>query len=177
MPEIPRGESAVRAALREIVAEHGHGALSSSVTMSNLVKDLLPDDQDVGRILVVAAEQKIADALQDHVSQGMDVNTACRLVASSFAAKTMFAAEPVHVGRRGAGCRAWADLDRRTSGRPGPAGGRLAGRAGRADADSGYRRAAAALGGRRATRPSGRLAGFGRAASRPARCCYSWAPR
>jgi hypothetical protein len=59
--------------------------------MSNLVKDLLPDDQQIARLLVVAAEQQIPGALQDHVSHGMDVGTATRLVASSFAASTLFA--------------------------------------------------------------------------------------
>jgi hypothetical protein len=83
--------TAIRAALREITAEYGHDALSSPATMSNLVKDLLPDDQQMGRILVVAAEQQIPDALRGHVSQGMDVGTAARLVASSFAASTLFA--------------------------------------------------------------------------------------
>ena len=83
--------NAVRAALREITAECGREALSSPGTMSNLVKDLLPDDQQIARLLVVAAEQQIPGVLQDHVSHGMDVGTATRLVASSFAASTLFA--------------------------------------------------------------------------------------
>jgi len=40
--------------LREIIAEYGPDALSESGTISNLVKDLLPDDQQIARILIVA---------------------------------------------------------------------------------------------------------------------------
>ncbi len=40
--------------MREIIAEYGPDALSESGTISNLVKDLLPDDQQIARILIVA---------------------------------------------------------------------------------------------------------------------------
>ncbi|MDR2984774.1 MAG: hypothetical protein LBV34_08030 [Nocardiopsaceae bacterium] len=92
MPETSQERAnALGAALREIVAEYGRDALSNPAAMSNLVKDLLPDDQQIARILVVAAEQRIPEALLDHVSQGMDVSTAVRLAASSFAESTLFA--------------------------------------------------------------------------------------
>lgn len=92
MPETaPDRLAAIRAALRELVAEYGFDPLSNPGRMSNLIKDLLPDDQQLARILVVAAEQDVASTLREHVSQGMAAPTAIRLVATSFAASTMFA--------------------------------------------------------------------------------------
>ena len=81
---------AIRTALRELVDEHGSELLSSPARMSNLIKDLLPDDQQLARILVIAAEQDVASKLREHGSQGMDAATATRLVATAFAASTMF---------------------------------------------------------------------------------------
>src|SRR5258708_34972664 len=75
----------VRAALREIVTEHGPDALSSPAMMSNLLKDLLPDAPRVARMLVAAAEDRIAQVLHDHVDHGLDADTAARLAVSSFA--------------------------------------------------------------------------------------------
>jgi Domain of unknown function (DUF4190) len=79
-----------RAALNAIVTdpEHGVAALSSPRTMSNLLKDLLPDAPREKNLLIAAAEAGVPDALRDHVSQGMDSNTAVRLTASSFSATT-----------------------------------------------------------------------------------------
>jgi len=84
-----------RAALNAIVndPEHGVAALSSAQTMSNLLKDLLPDAPREKSILVAAAEAGLADTLRDHVSQGMDANTAIRLTASSFSSSTPFTPE------------------------------------------------------------------------------------
>lgn len=91
MTEIaPDRRAAVRTALGVLVAEHGDDLLSSPARMSNVIKDLLPDDQQMSRILVVATEQDVASKLRDHVSQGMDVSIAKRLVSTSFAASTMF---------------------------------------------------------------------------------------
>jgi hypothetical protein len=87
----PERLEAIRAALAELVAEHGAELLSNPARMSNLIKDLLPDDQQLARILVIAAEQDVASKLREHVSQGMDAATATRLVATTFAASTMFA--------------------------------------------------------------------------------------
>lgn len=87
----PERLGAIRTALTELVDEHGEGLLSNPARMSNLIKDLLPDDQQLARILVIAAEQDVAAKLREHVSQGMDAATATRLVATSFAASTMFA--------------------------------------------------------------------------------------
>lgn len=92
MPETaPNRLAAIRAALHELVAEYGFDPLSDPGRMSNLIKDLLPDDQQLARILVVAAEQDVASTLREHVAQGMPAPTAIRLVATSFAASTMFA--------------------------------------------------------------------------------------
>src|ERR1700733_3789248 len=87
--------SEARAALNAIVTdpEHGVAALSNAQTMSNLLKDYLPDAPREKSILVAAAEAGLADTLREHVSQGMDPNTAIRLTASSFSSSTPFTAE------------------------------------------------------------------------------------
>jgi len=79
-----------RAALNAIVTDPDHGvdALSSPRTMSNLLKDLLPDAPREKNLLVAAAEAGLADSLREHVAQGMDSGTAIRLTASSFSART-----------------------------------------------------------------------------------------
>src|SRR5258708_17284120 len=76
-----------RAALNAIVTdpEHGVQVLSSAKTMSNLLKDLLPDAPREKSLLVAAAEAGLADTLREDVSQGMDPSTAIRLTASSLA--------------------------------------------------------------------------------------------
>src|SRR6266568_7279862 len=81
-----------RAALNAIVTDpqHGVGALSSAQTMSNLLKDLLPDAPREKSILVAAAEAGLAGTLRQHVDQGMDPDTAIRLTASSFSSTTPF---------------------------------------------------------------------------------------
>src|SRR5215510_14005578 len=79
-----------RTALNAIVTdpEHGVDVLSSPRTMSNLLKDLLPDAPREKSLLVAAAEAGLADTLREHVAQGMDSDTAIRLTASSFSART-----------------------------------------------------------------------------------------
>lgn len=87
--------SEARAALNAIVTdpEHGVAALSSAQTMSNLLKDLLPDAPREKSILVAAAEAGLANTLRDHVAQGMDAGTATRLTASSLSVSTPFTPE------------------------------------------------------------------------------------
>ena len=87
--------SQARAALNAIVTDPDHGvaALSNAQTMSNLLKDYLPDAPREKSILVAAAEAGLADTLRDHVAQGMDPNTAIRLTASSFSSSTPFTPE------------------------------------------------------------------------------------
>ena len=84
-----------RAALNAIVTDPDHGvdALSNAQTMSNLLKDYLPDAPREKSILVAAAEAGLADTLREHVAQGMDPNTAIRLTASSFSSSTPFTPE------------------------------------------------------------------------------------
>ena len=79
-----------RAALNAIVTdpEHGVAVLSSPRTMSNLLKDLLPDAPREKNLLIAAAEAGLADTLSEHVAQGMDPATAIRLTASSFSVRT-----------------------------------------------------------------------------------------
>src|SRR5215475_11636244 len=81
-----------RAALNAIVTdpEHGVAALSSAQTMSNLLNDLLPDAPREKSILVAAAEAGLANALRQHIDQGMDPNIAIRLAAASFSSTTPF---------------------------------------------------------------------------------------
>src|SRR5271166_5489136 len=96
MPEMSWEHAAeARAALNAIVSdpEHGVAALSSPQTMSNLLKDLLPDAPREKSILVAAAEAGMANTLRDHVAQGMDPSTAIRLTASSFSSTTPFTPE------------------------------------------------------------------------------------
>jgi hypothetical protein len=87
-PWDPQGEA--RAALRTIVADpqYGAAALSSSQTMTNLLKDLLPDAPREASVLVAASEACLADGLKNYLSQGMDLGTASRLVAGSFETRT-----------------------------------------------------------------------------------------
>jgi hypothetical protein len=91
MADLPWEHAAeARAALNAIVTdpEHGVDALSSPRTMSNLLKDLLPDAPREKSLLIAAADAGLADTLREHVSQGMDTSTAIRLAASSFSAST-----------------------------------------------------------------------------------------
>jgi hypothetical protein len=84
-----------RAALNAIVTdpEHGIAALSSPQTMSNLLKDLLPDAPKEKSLLVAAAEAGLATKLKEHVDLGMDPGTAIKLTASSFSTTTPFTSD------------------------------------------------------------------------------------
>jgi Domain of unknown function (DUF4190) len=91
MADMPWEHAAeARAALNAIVTdpEHGAAALSSPRTMSNLLKDLLPDAPREKNLLVAAAEAGLADQLRGHVAEGMDSSTAIRLTASTFSDST-----------------------------------------------------------------------------------------
>jgi hypothetical protein len=79
-----------QAALRTIVADprYGPAALSNAQTMTNLLKDMLPDSPRESSVLVAASEAGIAGLLQSNMSQGMDVATASRLAAGSFENRT-----------------------------------------------------------------------------------------
>jgi hypothetical protein len=89
----PQGEA--QDALRTIVSDpqYGPAALSSAQTMSNLLKDLLPDAPREASVLVAAAEAGLAENLQTYKSQGMDAATATRLVAGSFENRTALTPE------------------------------------------------------------------------------------
>jgi Septum formation len=82
-----------RQALHVIVSDPAYGAdtLSSPQQLSNLLTDYLPDaPREVG-VLIAAAQARVSESLSQHVSQGMNVSTAIRLTASSFANSTAFA--------------------------------------------------------------------------------------
>jgi hypothetical protein len=85
----------VRDALNAIIADPAYGieALSSSQTMSNLLKDYLPSAPRERGVLVAAAEAGLAQSLADRVAQGMDVATAESLAASELAAQAPFTPE------------------------------------------------------------------------------------
>ena len=78
------------AALRAIVADPRYGppALSNAQTMTNLLKDMLPDAPRESSVLVAASEAGVAGLLQGNVSRGMDVATASRLAAGTFENQT-----------------------------------------------------------------------------------------
>jgi hypothetical protein len=88
MPWDAQGEA--QAALRAIVADprYGPAALSNAQTMTNLLKDMLPDAPREASVLVAASEVGVAGLLQSNLSQGMDVATASRLAAGSFENRT-----------------------------------------------------------------------------------------
>ena len=88
MPWDAQGEA--QAALQAIVADsrYGPAALSNAQTMTNLLKDMLPDAPRESSVLVAASEVGVAGMLQSNVSQGMDVTTASRLAAGSFENRT-----------------------------------------------------------------------------------------
>jgi hypothetical protein len=88
MPWDAQGEA--QAALRAIVADSRYGptALSNAQTMTNLLKDMLPDAPRESSALIAASEAGLADMLRSNVSQGMDLDTASRLAAGSFENRT-----------------------------------------------------------------------------------------
>jgi hypothetical protein len=89
----PEHSREIRSALAEIVAEHGPEALSMPKTMTSLLADLMPDAPQLARLMVAAAQDRVADELRGHVVQGMDIATAARLVTSAFASATLFTPE------------------------------------------------------------------------------------
>ncbi len=84
-----------QAALRAIVAnpQLGAAALASSQAMSAALKDLLPGRPRETKVLVAAAEVGLTAALKYHTARGMDVTTARRRAARSFAKHTGFTPE------------------------------------------------------------------------------------
>jgi hypothetical protein len=88
VPWDAQGEA--HAALRAIVADPRYGlpVLSNAQTMTNLLKDMLPDAPRESSVLVAASEAGVAGLLQGNVSRGMDVATASRLAAGTFENQT-----------------------------------------------------------------------------------------
>lgn len=77
-----------RAALSAIVADPGLGvaALCSGTLAANALEDLLPDAPRERAVLVMAAKAALAQALLDHIAQGLDAATAIGLTSASFEA-------------------------------------------------------------------------------------------
>jgi hypothetical protein len=89
----PRGEAL--SALRAIAADPQYGteALSSAQTMTNLLKDMLPDAPREANVLIAATGAGVPAALAGFVAQGMDVKTAARLAAGALADRTALTAD------------------------------------------------------------------------------------
>ena len=70
-----------RAALHAIVADTALGvqALSSGRLMANVLEDLLPEAPRERAALLLAAQAGAAQALREHVTQGIDPGTAINL--------------------------------------------------------------------------------------------------
>lgn len=93
MPWDAQGEA--HAALRTIVddSRYGPAALSNAQTMTNLLKDMLPDAPRESSVLVAASDVGVPGILQAHISNGMDLATASRLAAGSFENQTALTPE------------------------------------------------------------------------------------
>src|SRR5215469_14619788 len=85
-------DGTVRRVLRSIVRDpqYGPAALSQPVIMTNLLKDLLPDSPRESAVVVAAAQCGLADELQGHLREGLDLGTASRLAAGWFAKRMPF---------------------------------------------------------------------------------------
>lgn len=96
VPWDAQGEA--HAALRAIVSDPRYGppALSNAQTMTNLLKDMLPEAPRESSVLVAASEAGVAGMLQGNVSQGMDVATASRLAAGTFENQTALTPDACH---------------------------------------------------------------------------------
>jgi len=88
-------ESMARAALSTIVSdpEHGPGVFSDPSALANLLSDLSPEAPRETGLLPAAARSGLAQALQDHISQGMDPATAIKITASALETATAYSAE------------------------------------------------------------------------------------
>jgi hypothetical protein len=86
--------SEASAALSEVAAEHGPEVLSEPEQLGNLLADLLPFAPGAIRVIVAAAEDRVAETVSGHVAQGLSVDAAIRLTANSFA-RSSLSAPPV----------------------------------------------------------------------------------
>jgi len=79
-----------RRALQGIVRDpqFGPAALSQPAVMTNLLKDLLPDEPREAGLIVAAAQADLAGTLRGYAAQGVDPGTAVRLTAGSFVSNT-----------------------------------------------------------------------------------------
>src|ERR1700683_2704375 len=69
----------IRAALSSIVSGFGTRSLSTPSILDNVLRDLLPDSPKQVSLIVAAGGSPLAMAVQEHVAQGMDPDTAVRL--------------------------------------------------------------------------------------------------
>lgn len=91
MPWDAQGEA--QTALHTIVTDRRYGpaALSNSQTMAYLLHHMLPNSPRESSALIAASTAGVPGILQNHLSHGTDLNTACRLTASAFENQTALA--------------------------------------------------------------------------------------
>jgi len=96
MPWDAQGEA--RTALRTIVTDRRYGpaALSNSQTMTYLLQHMLPNAPRESSALIAASNAGVPGILQNHLSQGTDLSSACRLTAAAFENQTALAPDACH---------------------------------------------------------------------------------
>lgn len=89
------GNGRARQALRMIITdpELGAGVLSNPRTLTNVLKDLLPDSPSEARLLVAASEADLAGVLRRNLEQGLDPGATVRLAESLLAQRQPFTAD------------------------------------------------------------------------------------
>jgi len=76
-------DGAAERALEAAVDDYGTRALSNPQVLSNLFKDLLPDRPRESSAMLSAAESGLADLLMERISQGVPVDAAVSMAAST----------------------------------------------------------------------------------------------
>ncbi len=73
------------AALGEVVAAFGAGALADEDSLANRLSDLIPNDSLLReqRLLVAASKRNVAASIEEHMSQGIGIGGAVRLTAAA----------------------------------------------------------------------------------------------
>ena len=96
MPWDAQGEA--QTALHTIVADRRYGpaALSNSQTMTYLLQHMLPDAPREASALIAASNAGVPGILRNHLSQGTDLGSACRLTAAAFENQTALAPDACH---------------------------------------------------------------------------------
>jgi hypothetical protein len=81
----PGHDDEVQSALHTVLENFGPQALSREAVLSNILSDLLPDNQREASLLKLAAQADVAGALTQATSEGMDPDTAVRFASRRLA--------------------------------------------------------------------------------------------